>query len=393
MDFGRRRAKRFLGASADSVVPFFGLGNPCLLAGLSETEGEKRGLVYLRKVAEMHGLCSSDALILHPFTIEVLGKTICLQEYLTAIPHTYASKKRDEADNRLRKVSHGRWLYIQRGSSITAEEHIILATQLQTKFEHIRNCAEVGKRILESPNKVVRKEWTWPRPPLLYASKKHPSLMSKSDFVRETYCCPSLADSGISCDCLDCDADTSAGVNSPIRFWSLWKTGGFELLIKPDAEYNLPNATSSTEEVPDLHPSASVEICTSHISPLVLAEYLHYSLSPCLEDKDGSSIRGRLKSFRRSLHYSLSQEASEQPEVPQHSNCIKQLAQDFPNCKKRLLALRALSLATETYLNLDGAMISTKVVGSPLDEALWLENQACDCLANSSPCQLDLSLP
>lgn len=369
--YGSRRAKRFLGTTQGQLVPFFGLGNSCILAGLSAIDETERGLTYLRKLAERNGLCSSDAFIGTSSKNLLPGKVAYIQEFFTAVPHTRASKKRNSEGKQLNQMTHGRWVCLHRDArSTTAEEDASLELQVQDRLRQTHTRGEHGTRILESPAEVAKGDWSWPTPPLLFDFEKHAQFVSSDKAATEKYCCPSLNEPGMPCWCFDCDTPAPSPRTRRTVFWSLSHIGKFQLYIRNTAQYRRDNG------IPDLDPSASSEICTSSIIPDVLTEYLQYAIDPCMEKPDNHE-----------QHWG---------NFEQRNEYIEEIAKADPSCKERLSNLKALALATETYLNLEGAMVSLKVVDSPLDKSLWLEKHTCLDGHNrvyQGPCKFALSLP
>ena len=377
LNFGRRRANRFLGASMESLIPFFGLGTVILLTGLSEPNEEESGLAYLRELAKQYGLGPSDALIRHRHTVEAHGQTVHLQDLFSAVPHQYVSKNRNGGGHQLEYVLHARWLHVERDCSLTPAVNDFLDRMQHGKEKYIEERGEQVTMILEPP---VEKHghWMWPEPPSLYDAeeyKKH--VTSKLTRIRPLHWSSDMSSNTV-CWCFVCPIATRAKINNPIWFWRWTTIGRFELLINREAKYMTSSMDSCAERFPDIHPSESTKKLASRVRPSVLCRYLQWSLSTCSEDN------GRLR-----LDESWGQKGS------QNINYIKEVAevQSFSNCEKRLLALRALALANEVYSQLDGARISTKVVQSPLNDALWLESSGCNCLTTGKPCRIGLSLP
>ena len=371
--YGIRRAKRFLGASTQSLVPFFGLGNPCILAGLSEANEGERGLAYLREVARGHGLRSSEAFIGVRHKISLHGSIIWLEEFSTAVPHTCASYKRSEQGDRVSSELHARWLFFPQTVPTTA--HVAIKTHLQDRLRYIQSHGELGMQITEPPIKDLKGNWTWPRPPLLFDFQKHNTLAPNSDAGTDLFHCPSLSGFRKPCQCLDCDANSSIPTIGQKKFWYVSCLGGFQLSIKDDAKYKFSPQATAQNKIPDLHPSISSQICTSRVRSDVLIRYLRCYMNTCSTDEDrlpaevtpASSehvtyqIEGRRRDVR---HYN-------------DSDYIEQLAIEFSRCKKRLTAIRMLALATRIYHHLDGAMIDLRIANYPLDEAPWAPEHTC----------------
>ena len=370
--YGIRRAKRFLGAGTQPLIPYFALGNPCILAGLSEANEGERGLAYLREVAERNGLSSSDAFIGVRHKILVHGRVIWLQEYFTAVPHTSASNKRSEEGKLLSKRLHGRWLCVPRNVSVLEEEAALIERELQHRLRHIRSRGELGMKVADPPFEIGTREWMWPKPPLLYDFQKHGSFAPSSDNKTDPFNCPSLLGFKKPCQCLDCDVNSSTSATGRTRFWNLSHLGHYELFIKHDAKYKFSPQATTGNKIPDLHPSMSSQFCASHVQPDVLVKYLQYYVNTCQIDELLPSAKSE----------SDLSEPTNRPPCQQHlqsreCDYIEELASKFPSCKKRLAAVKALALATRVYRDLDGAMIDLRIVDHPLNEAPWVPEHTC----------------
>ena len=375
--YGIRRAKRLLGAGTQSLIPYFGLGNPCILAGLSQTNKGERGLAYLRQVAERNGLTSSDAFIGVRHKILMHGRVFWLQEFFTAVPHTRASNKRNEQGSHVNTRLHGRWLYLPQDIIISAEEDALLETQLQDRLRDTRSRGELGMKIAEPPIEVRTGEWVWPKPPLLYDFQKHGSLVPNLNVGTDRFSCPSLSSPRNACQCLDCDAKSSNPAADRTKFWNVSHLGGFELFIKKDAEYKVGLSAATGNKVPDLHPSVSSQFCASHVELDVLVEYLQCYVKTCRTDEHLASTDS--KSFLSELITCRFTRPGPNQQERQYRECdyIKELASEFPSCEKGLTAVKTLAFATRIYHGLDGAMIDLRIADYPLDEASWVPEHRC----------------
>lgn len=86
LKYGHRRGQTFL-CDLHRSTPFFGLRNPCIVAGLKEKLDIDCGIAYLRQIAHYLGLTGSDGVIRYT---KDHGANY---EYTTAIPHNVRQGK------------------------------------------------------------------------------------------------------------------------------------------------------------------------------------------------------------------------------------------------------------------------------------------------------------
>lgn len=356
--YGQRRGERFLGQTYEVLTPFFGLCNPCILAGLSETNDEERGLSCMRMYAVESNLTSSQAFIVHRSKEFIGTEVLHIVEYSTAVPHIFAARKRDSEGRRLKRLLHGRWIFIwvegQRGS----QDLELVEQRIQDRIKCIRARGESVFKFSQSPIADNSCAWYWPRPPLLFDYQGHSRIMSEIDSTKEHYQCPSLLRPEAVCRCFENDPSISSLELTETGHWSLTRIGNYDLCIIKGAAHadRLKAMTTSIKNVRPLQPAASSDIFTVAIAPDVLKSYLLYSTCPGI-------------GTRNKKHQADSNLANFYDKDEAH---IGQLASVVFNSNGRLMALRALALATQTYLQLDGARVSLKIIDCPLNEALWL---------------------
>lgn len=348
--YGSRRAKRFLVDRFQLVVPFFGLRNPCLLAALSEKDQKERGIAYLREYANSNGLKSGDAFIISRSRSLVSGKS-SMREFLPAVPHTFTSRKRDEEGNQLRKMSHIRWLLTgKKNGSTTAAEDLSLETELHRRLRFIQDLGEYGTRIFEPPVKINREDCTWPISSFLTDFEAHIQSVATNQFEGETHGYSLIPASRKCLTRLDFKTDPSIELANP-RFRSFSTIGDFELFVKVGTKQALP-----PENLPILHPSVPFQSYSSRLDPTIVARYMKYSLNP----------RGE----REKLAYTVFKPWW-------NVEYFEDIAEYFLSSKEWLTSLNCLVLATEIYLQLEGATISLKVADVPLNHSLWPGRHRC----------------
>ena len=365
--YGQRRGKRFLGQTPQILTPFFGLCNPCILTGLSEKNDEERGLSCLRKYAIESHLTSSQAFIVF-HSVEAVGdKTLHVLEYSTAVPHICAARKRDSEGNRMKRSLHGRWLNVWLEGDRTFEDIELVDRRLQDRLDHIRARGESVFKFSQSPTTDNQSAWNWPRPPLLFDYKGNRRMSSDPDSTKECYQCPSLLSSEAVCRCFENDPSISSQQLESTEYGRLARMGSHDLCIMDGTASagSIRYLTTSIENVRLLQPAASSSIITVAVSPDVLKSYLFYSTCTIVHHARGRN--NEADSAFADLPCCSGVGGSDSDKA-----YIRQLASIPLNCKRRLIALRALALATQIYLQLDGARILLKIIESPLDEALWL---------------------
>ena len=340
LGWGRRRAKIFLGAAWKGFPKLFGLGDPCLLAGLSEIYEYEFGVKYLRKRAELIGLCSSEAFIWTRYC--VLDLPVRMYGILTAVPHTCASRKRDDQGNHLCKISHGKWLYVDRGRcALKPAESDRVEIELRKRLDEIACTGESAMEIPEAAISNFGDDLEFLRPPILYhcARNIHDLSCSKHN---GGFCCPSFHAPPEQCHCLDYDHRNKLPISPPLVFRRNQRMGDFELCVISNIKKKL--------EFPDIGAPTSAEFC-SHASPVNLAEYLHQSASASGDVCGLDACLGVIGQWRL--------------------NRLKDLTETENNSMECSGTLQALALATEIYLRLRGAMVSLKVLTKPLDDVGW----------------------
>ncbi|KAH6700673.1 hypothetical protein BKA61DRAFT_561892 [Leptodontidium sp. MPI-SDFR-AT-0119] len=109
LDFGRRRARNFLTKPAlgdEHILPFFGLCNSAIMAGLSEEIDVDAGIRYLREIAKTSPIKECKSLIC--FIQELDG--FVYYEYATARPHERKTEKRLPDGTFKPELVHARWI-------------------------------------------------------------------------------------------------------------------------------------------------------------------------------------------------------------------------------------------------------------------------------------------
>ena len=398
--YGQRRAKNFLGVSKEQWSPFFGLAKDSILAGLAEGVDEERAIAYLRTFAMENSYHSSDAYICSGWNYyELPNGNMRTCEYMTAVPHACASRKRDADGIQMTEVIHARWLYhepeFERGS-VTSDPFINKA--LNERLQYFTTRGERGTQICDAPFGIPsKKDWAWKNPPLLFNYRRQSQLGCTSSSATNSYCCPSISSSGALCQCFDCDDCTAEQSKSPSMHSPVWSIGRYSLFVKDNARLPSHRALDNGIRLRGedyLHPTVSARrICKSSMKPETVSAYLESMMSGTKrrarnpqsrvkhEDHKGGlqsshDDEGWLDTYRsysgEDLNFTFTKLFPNDASEAVETNYTMELADKWPMSNTHLRALKALTIATHVYAQLDGATISLKVVETPLDQVPWL---------------------
>ncbi|KAL9074075.1 MAG: hypothetical protein Q9161_002484 [Pseudevernia consocians] len=396
--YGQRRAKRFLGVSKERPSPFFGLAEDSILAGLAEEVDEERAIAYLRTFAMRNSYHSSDAYICSDWSNnKVLPADMKIREYMTAVPHTCASRKRDADGNQMTEAIHARWLYHGVEQCLQGSKSFV-DKPLKERLQYIAARGERGTRIRNAPYGIPReKDWAWENPPLLYNYHKQHQLGYTPN---SPYCCPSLCFSEVVCRCFDCD--TTEQGQGPSMFSPVWSIGEYSIFVNDSQKEPTRSAIDNGIELWGgryVHPTISAKmICRSSIKADTVSEYLRRMMNPAKRQSRSPPSRVMYEDDQGGQQSSDDEEEKskewygwrdtfrfDQRADPNftklHSADIvdtarisytEELADKWPMSKTQLRALKGLNIATHVYLQLDGATISLKAVETPLNNAPWI---------------------
>ena len=394
LDYGRRRAKNFLGVSKKQWPPFFGLGKDSILVGLAEEINEERAIAYLRTFAMENSYRSSDVYI------ECRREHRCLpnvdvavraREYMTAVPHTCVSRKRDANGKQVTEVSHARWIYLETSQRSQGSEFSkrFVDRMLEELIQYITARGERGVRIFEAPYKKLT-DWVWNNPPCLFKSQKRSLSGNNTSADAELYRCPSMGLADGLCRCFDCNND----ITEQIVFWRSWSIGDYVLFVKRDSESPSRRVLKDGIELRGerfLHPTVSAKrLCKSSVKADTVLRYLYRMMNPVTTQTRGPQSKAMYEMYETDQ---VGQKISDDEVKPKQwygwrdtfrvdnvdaasmnasIDYIEKLADCWPMNEAYLRALQALTISTHVYFQLDGATISLKVLEAPLNEALWL---------------------
>ena len=366
LTYGERRGKQLLGLPTESVKPYFGLANEGILAGLSEKLDDERGIAYLRAVARMSGWRSSQAYITRVSNVVADGQSdiVNVREFITAVPHSRRSRKRDADGKFIKEVAHARWLFVEGTLASTQEPRLKRA--VDDRLQQISARGEDGSLLSHIPVRTKSGDWTWTHPPFLFSQKQQLDQKSAAFSETDTFTCSSILDDLKPCKCF-CQTITESHTPNPV-YESVDQIGSCRLFWERKSMYGI-----MTHDHKYLDPPQSIKLLSgSSIQADAISTYLQYQANPA----PGSNH----DALHSSTHNMLSKRPCNGPNntsshnvdsVPIHFNYIKEFASKYPMSDKRSRALLAFELSSQFYLQLIGATISLKVVETPLDEAPW----------------------
>lgn len=382
--YGRRRVKKFLGDSREQWPLFFGLSKPSILNGLAEGVDEERAIAYLREFAMENSYRSSDVYISSGWRYYKLTNAVVkFGQYLTAVPHACASRKRDADGNRLTEVVHARWLYCEvvdcpQGS---ADLDLLIEQALKERLQRIAARGERCTRIRGAPYAIPPdKDWAWRNPPLLFNYQKNTTNSNV-----DSYSCPSIRSPSILCPCFDCDDSITKQTERPSLHSPVWIIGQYSIFAKDNARDPSSRVLDDGIKIRGgwyLKPTISANrISKSSMKADTVLKYLQHMMDPApRHSEDGKKPKEWYGSTELAAAYSenaaatnyMEELAAADSEDAAATNYIEELADKWPIGKTHLWALKALTIATHVYRQLDEATISLKVVETPLDKVSWL---------------------
>ena len=417
LGYGIRRAKTFLGIS----TPFFGLGKDSILTGLAETLDEERAIAYLRTFAMENSYRSSDAFIAADSKFHSLpNSAIRFREYMTAVPHTCTSRKRDADGNQVTEAVHARWIHFETQQHLQEEvgAHHSVDSALEERLRYLTARGERGTRIYDAPYEtrsvkdwvwenplLSLKDWVWKNPPRLFHYQHHltSSLSGKTISPdSNSFQCPSTYPTDVLCRCFDCQDHTTVQSRRQTMFSPVWSIGEYKLYVVDNATHPSRRVLENNIELKGemhLQPAISAKrICESSMKAETVVGYLSSMVNPTKrislvsqsrvvygkdqppqEHRDEDEVQSkRPYGLRDTLHIDNGADCHPVESPPTNDldaaeyNYAAKLAEKWPMSETHILALNALTAATRVYLQLDGATISLKVVEAPLDKAPWV---------------------
>ncbi|MCJ1330889.1 hypothetical protein MMC10_007576 [Thelotrema lepadinum] len=162
LHFGMRRAKHFLCGNPQQILPFFGLCNPYVFAGLDEVSERERPIRFFREIAKELKLDNSKSLIVvahHHGSVDQGPHRLRYWEYASVKPFIHSTNKRSVDGEAKTSETYVRWIS---GDIADREDHQHIA-EIQRRGE------EVLKTLHEHPTQkylaeLHKEEWTKERP-------------------------------------------------------------------------------------------------------------------------------------------------------------------------------------------------------------------------------------
>ena len=395
--YGRRRARNFLGMWENQWPPFFGLGKDSTLSGLAEELEDERAIAYLRAVAKENNYLSSDAYIRSDVRYQWRQNSrLIVGEYMTAVPHTCATRKRDADGNQVIESIHARWIYTEVSEHFqrSVDSDGFVDKVLEDRLQYLTARGEFGTWIRNGPYLGhTRSEEKLKDPPRLFKYEYQDSTQTHNAYNRSTasYCCPSICRADVLCQCFDCDDHTTEQSKSEYLFSVKWRLGEYGLFVKNNANRASPCALDNSIELRHekyLQPAISAQrICKSQIKADTVLKYLLCTVKqPGLRSQHLNEDEEKTPRMSHVWHdtFRLARDGGDCGLNTLHTpyvrdatriNYIAELAEQWPVNIRHVRALEALANATVVYLQLDGATISLKVVETPLNEAPWFTRQ------------------
>ena len=347
LKYGHRRAKKFLTDGSESA-PFFGLKNPCTIAGLKKKLDIESGIAYLRQLAQELKLRPSECIIRY---MEGDGSS---HAYATAIPHHRENLGQAKTENgSASQAVHVRWFISKKASAKSQESKntsrllynsdIKAGTFRGAPLEELT--VDIGSDAPSVHSNNNEGRLIWKDPPPLY------QYMYGREVVSQV--CLSKHQSTSVCSCMN-----TSSCSSPAEFrlntgsWDLGlyiNLGSDRLLMSgDDLGYKAQKAVSITR------PLLFAEL--GDVSHGRLFDYLCAISSPTgrrltLDVQSGIGVR--------MMAWQL-----------EHSTC--------PLDTNVLTSLHAMSLAYSVYRNLEGATISLKILKKAVYKASWVPNRYGD---------------
>ena len=385
--YGRRRAPQFLGTWYNQWPPFFGLGKDSILLGLAEELEDERAIAFLRAIAKENNYFSSDAYITSDVRYHWRQNgALWIGEYMTAVPHTCATRKRDADGNQVIESVHARWIYpeVTEYFQRSVDSDGFLDRVLEERLRYLTARGEFGTWIRNGPN-VGRsgEEEQLKDPPRLFKYEYQESTQMDNTCNRNTasYCCPSICRADVLCRCFDCDDHTTEQSKPEYLFSSIWRIGEYRLFVKKNSKRASPCALENSIELRHemyLHPAISAQrISKSQIKADTVLKYLLRIVNKAVPRnqrfKDDEELTPtKWYAWHDTFRIDHTKLLTSCYEDTARIDYMTELANKWPMDMMHLLALDALTIATRVYLQLDGATISLKVVETPLNTAPWV---------------------
>ncbi|KAF7507750.1 hypothetical protein GJ744_010179 [Endocarpon pusillum] len=120
--YGSRRVRYFLTDDPYKMSPFFGLGSPPVLAGLSQELDMDCGIEFLRAIARDLGFTDRDSIVCYTLDKHIDRRKVENFEYATAIPHTVPCRKRNAEGVFTLRQMHTTWTYKSSNSTMIEKD-------------------------------------------------------------------------------------------------------------------------------------------------------------------------------------------------------------------------------------------------------------------------------
>ena len=372
LKYGQRRAQNFLCENPSKLPPFFGLRNPCILAGLTERFDMECAIRYLREVAKSLGLRSGEAFIYYAHR-PLPGISVRYLEYATAVPHSRSSRKRGIDGKPVVEIVHARWLtwsedphaFDSRQLGQRTGDHRTLEPKdfVQSRISEISRSGEQAIWITDGPTSK-KDNLEWKNPPLLYRTSFDGGNLTDN--------CPSIDGPTASCSCFLDISQTFEPIGFPQS-----KETQLATTTEPEQNFgefcpligNWPLGLYVRKEENSLCPEGPCMNSVHKKKLQVVTEDLMLPLVQSDWTEDAPVCKGRLFDYLCCIGNASDEEIFEQ----RKSTMRMQLLTSFHRLPQDCTwSLHALNVASRVYEKLDGATISLKVVTYPLHHDSWV---------------------
>ena len=391
--FGYRRAQRFLGLNNDVPQPYFGLCNPCVLAGLSEKLDIECAIGYLRAIAQSLDLDSGSAMIVCRHWVGnslVYGEDEDFCEYITAVGHPRSSGKRGIDGRVTQEISHSRWFHTISQSKVEA-----VSKEINARAAYVMSRGEASHILAEyqAPGGAVKflksmsaselpSTLYWEGAPLLYSQRvvARPNPADYFNSKEGDTKCPSLMGTQATCQCFQPQGITAIKYSCASRgchFTRLMGEGlandllGLELYVQVERDDQgsviKHNKMAAVAALATLAPDQGLERLAYGVNKARLWDYLCYIVVdswPVKLRPVPSKNKSTLGSYLSGVYL-----LSGPNKLP-------------ASCSRSLFALYS---ALETYRSLSGATIPLRLISGPLNEAMWIPKLKRQTTADSDP--------
>ena len=330
LQFGIRRAKRFLCHSPFEIPPFFGLCNPYLFSGLKESSDTECSVRFMREIAQSIGFGNMDAIIIIIHNHGAFSGSVKPRyyEFVSVARFDHDTKKRSLDGQMVSTETHVRWVATPSPHAAESEAEAAIKSR-------VADIQKLGEQILESLSSHPFKELA--------------RLLCKYLQIDEQSLFTGIADTSPPSEIVQV-ARTASDSFEPIsgdRYLGLFAREGF---VRPRTTLTREYGLMRSMMLKTVSPSSSEALDLRNLKAGRLYDYLCRVAS--------SEEMGQAVSKDQAY------------DVPG----VTFLARNFQLPQLCVRSLHAIAMARVVYDSLKGSTISLKVVTSqcPIAEAHWV---------------------